>query len=89
MATAVETLFPEHSEVRDGRLSIGGCDAIELARRFGTPLYAVSEDDLRARAREFTAAMPREGSRSRKRSSQPSVVNQSRIATAGALSRLE
>src|SRR3954466_16333941 len=60
MPTAVETLYPEHSSVRDGRLSIGGCDAIELARRFGTPLYAVSEDDLRARAREFTAAMPGE-----------------------------
>ena len=26
----------------------------ELAREFGTPLYAVAEDDLRARAREFT-----------------------------------
>ena len=37
--------------------SIGGCDAAELAREFGTPLYAVAEDDLRARAREFTAAM--------------------------------
>src|ERR1044071_7114081 len=60
MATAVETLYPEHSEVRDGRLSIGGCDAIELARRFGTPVYVVAEDDLRARAREFTAAMPGE-----------------------------
>jgi diaminopimelate decarboxylase len=60
MATAVETLYPEFSEVHDGRLSIGGCDALELARRFGTPLYAVSEDDLRARAREFTAAMPGE-----------------------------
>lgn len=60
MTTAVGTLYPEHSEVRDGRLSIGGCDAAELARRFGTPLYAVAEDDLRARAREFTAAMPGE-----------------------------
>src|ERR1044071_9000676 len=60
MATAVETLYPEHSEVRDGRLSIGGCDAIELARRLGTPLHAGSEDELRARAREFTAAMPGE-----------------------------
>src|SRR3954454_6343627 len=60
MPTAVETLYPEHSEVRDGRLSVGGCDAIELARRFGTPLYAVSEDDLRARARAFTEAMPGE-----------------------------
>src|SRR3954451_925765 len=60
MATAVETLYPEHSEGRDGRLSIGGCDAAELVRRFGTPLYVVSEDDLRSRAREFTAAMPGE-----------------------------
>jgi diaminopimelate decarboxylase len=60
VVTAVETLYPEHSDVRDGRLSIGGCDAAELARRYGTPLYVVAEDDLRARAREFTAAMPGE-----------------------------
>jgi diaminopimelate decarboxylase len=57
MATAVSSLYPEASEVRGGRLAIGGCDALELAREFGTPLYAVAEDDLRARAREFTAAM--------------------------------
>ncbi len=57
MATAVSSLYPEASEVHGGRLAIGGCDALELAREFGTPLYAVAEDDLRARAREFTAAM--------------------------------
>jgi diaminopimelate decarboxylase len=57
MATAVSNLYPEASEIRDGRLVIGGCDATELAREFGTPLYAVAEDDLRSRAREFTAAM--------------------------------
>jgi diaminopimelate decarboxylase len=57
MATAVKHLYPEASDVDDGRLSIGGCDALELAREFGTPLYAVAEDDLRSRAREFTAAM--------------------------------
>jgi diaminopimelate decarboxylase len=56
MATAVSSLYPEASQVRDGRLAIGGCDALELAREFGTPLYAVAEDDLRARAREFRAA---------------------------------
>jgi diaminopimelate decarboxylase len=39
-----------------GRLVIGGCDAIELAREFGTPAYIVAEDDLRARARAFIAA---------------------------------
>ena len=30
----------------------GGCDAIELARKFGTPLYVLSEDMIRARCRE-------------------------------------
>src|SRR4051794_16187228 len=57
MATAVSSLYPEASEVVGGRLRIGGCDAIELAKEFGTPLYAVAEDDLRARAREFRAAL--------------------------------
>jgi diaminopimelate decarboxylase len=50
-------LYPEASSTDDGRLSIGGCDARELAREFGTPLYVVAEDDLRNRAREFTRAM--------------------------------
>ena len=39
-----------------GRLEIGGCDAIEVAREFGTPAYVVAEDDLRARAQRFVAA---------------------------------
>src|SRR6478752_7463761 len=57
LPTAVSHLYPEASSVDAGRLSIGGCDAVELAREYGTPLYAVAEDDLRARAREFRAAM--------------------------------
>jgi diaminopimelate decarboxylase len=57
MATAVSNLYPEASEIRGGRLVIGGCDASELAREFGTPVYAVAEDDLRNRAREFATAM--------------------------------
>jgi diaminopimelate decarboxylase len=40
----------------DGRLQIGGCDAVELAHEFGTPAYIVSEDDLRARAQTFVEA---------------------------------
>src|SRR3981189_3556039 len=39
-----------------GRLEVGGCDALELAREFGTPAYIVAEDDLRTRARRFLAA---------------------------------
>src|SRR3954470_4389264 len=57
MATAVTHLYPEASSTQNGRLAIGGCDAIELTRQFGTPLYAVAEDDLRARAQGFKAAM--------------------------------
>jgi diaminopimelate decarboxylase len=44
-----------------GRLEIAGCDVLELAERFGTPAYVVSEDDLRARARAFTAAFEAAG----------------------------
>jgi diaminopimelate decarboxylase len=40
----------------DGRLHVGGCDVIELAREFGTPAYIVAEDDLRWRARQFKEA---------------------------------
>jgi len=40
----------------DGRLQLGGCDALELAREFGTPAYIVDEDDLRARAQTFVEA---------------------------------
>jgi diaminopimelate decarboxylase len=39
-----------------GRIEVGGCDLVELAREVGTPAYVVAEDDLRARAREFRDA---------------------------------
>jgi diaminopimelate decarboxylase len=55
--TSLSSAFPLGSRLNDqGRLEIGGCDAIELAREFGTPAYVVAEDDLRARARAFLAA---------------------------------
>jgi diaminopimelate decarboxylase len=38
---------------RAGHLTVGGCDTVELAREFGTPLYVFDEEDLRARCREF------------------------------------
>jgi diaminopimelate decarboxylase len=59
MAAATFAVYPEASSVRDGRLSIGGCDAVELARAHGTPAYVMAEDDLRARARAFSAALAR------------------------------
>jgi diaminopimelate decarboxylase len=50
-------VYPEDSSVEGGVLQIGGCDARELAREFGTPAYVVAEADLRARAREFVGAL--------------------------------
>jgi len=32
---------------REGRLEIGGCDAVDLARQFGTPLYVLDEGLVR------------------------------------------
>jgi diaminopimelate decarboxylase len=40
----------------DGRLEIGGCDALDLAREFGTPALVVAEDDIRTRVRAFKDA---------------------------------
>jgi diaminopimelate decarboxylase len=40
-----------------GRLEVGGCDVIELARKFGTPAYIVAEDDVRDRARRVVGTM--------------------------------
>ena len=42
--------------VREGSLHIEGCGADELARRFGTPLYVISEDQLRRNVRRFQDA---------------------------------
>ncbi|MGH8999643.1 MAG: diaminopimelate decarboxylase [Acidimicrobiia bacterium] len=39
----------------EGRLTIGGCDAGELAERFGTPLFVYDEGHIRARCREYGA----------------------------------
>lgn len=42
--------------VREGRLFVEGCAADRLAERFGTPLYVISEDQLRRNARAFRGA---------------------------------
>jgi len=39
-----------------GTLEIGGCDAVELARRFGTPLYVLDEACLRDNCRRYRKA---------------------------------
>src|SRR5947207_10595496 len=56
-ATAVSHVFPIGSRLNEaGRLEVGGCDVVELAREFGTPAYVYAEDDIRARARAYVDA---------------------------------
>jgi diaminopimelate decarboxylase len=56
-ATALSSVYPLGSRLNErGRLEVGGCDVIELAKEFGTPAYVVAEDDLRARAKSFVSA---------------------------------
>src|SRR4051794_7340471 len=55
--TGVSHVYPIGSRLNErGRLDVGGCDVVELAREYGTPAYVYSEDDIRARARAFTEA---------------------------------
>ncbi len=50
-------LLPDTAAVAaDGRLSIGGCDLLDLAAEFGTPVFVYDEAHLRARCREAVAA---------------------------------
>jgi diaminopimelate decarboxylase len=42
-----------------GHLEIGGCDAVELARTFGTPLYVLDEALLRANCRGYRESFTR------------------------------
>jgi diaminopimelate decarboxylase len=38
-------------------MDVGGCDLVELAREYGTPLYVYDEATVRQRASEYIAAM--------------------------------
>ena len=59
-AAGVSHVYPLGSRINEaGRLEVGGCDVVELARRFGTPAYVYAEDDIRARAREYMEAFRR------------------------------
>jgi diaminopimelate decarboxylase len=56
-ALGVSHVYPAGSRLNErGRLEVGGCDVIELAREFGTPAYVYAEDDMRARARAYLEA---------------------------------
>jgi diaminopimelate decarboxylase len=50
-------VFPIGARLNEaGRVEVGGCDLIELAKEFGTPAYVYAEDDIRTRARAYVDA---------------------------------
>jgi diaminopimelate decarboxylase len=56
-AVGVSHVFPLGSRLNEqGRLEVGGCDVVELAREFGTPAYVYAEADMRARAHAYLEA---------------------------------
>ena len=58
VASIAPGILPLTAEVGpDRRLRLGGCDAVELTRRFGTPLYVYDEATIRARCREYRSAI--------------------------------
>ncbi|MDD3857885.1 MAG: diaminopimelate decarboxylase [Methanoculleus sp.] len=50
-------ILPSHLTVRDGRLRIGDHDTVDLAERFGTPLYVTDEDRIRENFRRLSGAL--------------------------------
>ena len=47
------TLLPAGAEIADARLKLGGVDALELAERFGTPLWVYDCETLEQRSRAY------------------------------------
>ena len=41
---------------RKENLTIGGCDLVELAQKYGTPLYVIDEVSLRQMCKEYKKA---------------------------------
>jgi diaminopimelate decarboxylase len=49
-----QNVFPDTAEINpQGQLMIGGCNALELAEEYGTPVYVFDETTLRNRCRSF------------------------------------
>jgi len=48
----------DHLKVENGHLKIGGADTVDLAEKFGTPLYVTDELRLRQNVRAYREAFP-------------------------------
>src|SRR5674476_1708175 len=48
----------DHLDEKNGHLTIGGADVIDLTQEYGTPLYVIDEGRIRSNYRRFAAAFP-------------------------------
>ncbi len=49
-------IWPRSARRVDGVLTLGGIDVRDLAGQYGTPVFALDEEDFRGRCRDFTQA---------------------------------
>ena len=56
-ASTDRTVIDRALSIRNGHLWIEGCDTVELAGQFGTPVYIVSEDQLRRNVKEIRSVL--------------------------------
>lgn len=55
--TVNQSIMPMTAKINgNGNLEIGGCDVVELAEKYGTPLYVYDEDTLRTSCRQYKEA---------------------------------
>lgn len=52
----IKVLTNSYSVNEKGHLTLGGADTVELAEKYGTPLYVFDEEDIRRNCREFKDA---------------------------------
>jgi len=59
MTSAGRTCLDGVLSIADGHLWVEGCDTVDIGAQFGTPLYVVSETQLRANCRRLAASFER------------------------------
>ena len=57
LKTVNQNIRPLNTRINEkGNLEISGCDTVDLAEKYGTPLYVMDEVTLRTIAREYKDA---------------------------------
>jgi len=55
--TVNQSIMPITAKIKEnGHLEVGGCDVIELAKKYGTPLYVYDEETLRQSCKQYKDA---------------------------------